>query len=386
MLPLLAAPLFAQPDPAIAGLLERYARGDYTAVSGALAEITDYRSALRQLDKIAVPWIRSAGPLELPRRRLIVAGFALEAASAGLNQWQEARNFIEWACVLLRAGGLPRPSERAWHLAALALAQGAHDPDLLANDSTQSIRTPRGFDHLRHSAFRFPDDDRLRLARAATAEVRTLGSDPKHPRVSSYEDGQQALLRPSAVGEPTPIEVFDRATARQMLLVSSRRYQPVLYAARRSLGLWDLIDQWKDLAQRESIGSEAAIHLANTYLRLGRQDLALEALDTMPPAGGDASLIYLAQYLTGRAAELTANRERAEIAYRAALVAVPRAQSASIALASLLFLSDSRDEAFELISDLFSMPPVADPWKEYQAGDFRVWPQRIAELREAYRQ
>jgi tetratricopeptide (TPR) repeat protein len=382
---LAAEPLSAQPDRRMSELLERYAGGDYAGAAEALTEITDYRSALRQLDKIAVPWIRSAGPEEMPRRRLIVAGFAIETASAGLHQWQEARTFIEWACVLLRAGGLPRPVERAWHLAAVALAQGAHDPDLLAHDFTQAKRGPREMDHLRHSAFRFPDDDRLRLARATVDEVRTLGSDPKHPRVSSFEQGQQALLRPFTAGEPTPVEVFDRATAKQMLSVSSRTHQPVLYAARRSTWLWDLTEQWKDLVPRPSVGSEAAIHLANTYLRLGRQDLALEALDHTPQPSGDAALIYLAQYLRGRAAEANGNLQMAEDAYRAALAAVPRAQSAAIALASLLFLSDSRDEAIEIVGDLFSTSPVVDPWKDYQAGDFRFWPQRVAELREAYR-
>ena len=108
-----------------------------------------------------------------------------------------------------------------------------------------------------------------------------------------------------------------------MLLVPTPTHQLVLYAARRSIWLWDLADQWKLLAERESLRTEATIHLANTYLRLGQPDLALESLDNLPLVPGDASLIYLAHYLTGRAAELTGDRQKAERAYRAALVAVP---------------------------------------------------------------
>ena len=385
ILSLLGKPLSAQSDAHIGDLLERYGRGDSAGVATALQSIADFRAALRQLDKVAVPWIRSEGPQAMPRRRLVAAGFALEVAYAGMTEWREARDFVEWGCVLLRAGGLPRPAERTWHLAAVALVQGAHDPDFLTS-AWPSRSGPKAQEHLRHSAFRFPDEDRLRLARAATDEFRTLGSDPKHPQMSSYEQGREALLRsPDPV---TPSEVFDRFTAQQLLSISiAPRLAQRLLTARRSVWLWDLADQWKTLTGRGPIRTEAAIHLANTYLRLARPDLALTVLEAVPPALHDSSLTYLAQYLTGRAAEVKGDRQAAENAYRAALVAAPGAQSATIALATLLFLSDSRDEALELMNGQFSKPElVADPWRDYQAGDFRLWPQRLAELRESYQQ
>lgn len=387
ILPVLGQPLCAQPDANIAGLLDRYGRGDLAGVTTALESIADLRTALRQLDKIAVGWIRSEGPQAVPRRRLAVAGFALEAAHAGMNQWQEARNFVEWGCVLLRGGGLPTPPERAWHLAAVALAQGAHDPDLLTNPPGSRSGATKGFDHLRHSAFRFPDEDRFYLVRAATDEFRTLGSDPKHPRTATFEEGRQALLK---VSDPREGDVFERATAQQLLSLSldpRLTHRSVLFAARRSMWLWGLADEWKALLSRESIRTEAAIHLANTYLRLARPDLALVVLEHAPPAPGDRSLTYLTQYLAGRMADMKGDRQTAEKAYRAALAAVHGAQSATMALATLLFLSDSPDEAFELMNGLYSTAaPVGDPWREYQAGDFRLWPQRIAELRGNYRQ
>src|SRR5689334_5988779 len=90
-----AAAPSAQSEAAIGDLLKQYADGDYAAVTQALASVTDFKSVVRQLDKVALPWIRSAKPDDVFRRRLIVAGFALEAAHAGLGQWDDARYLIE---------------------------------------------------------------------------------------------------------------------------------------------------------------------------------------------------------------------------------------------------------------------------------------------------
>ena len=386
--PCLGDHLSAQSDGTIGDLLDRYGRGDVAAVTSALESIQDFKSALKQLDKAALPWIRAEGPQAVPRRRLVAAGFALELAHAGLDHWEEARNIVEWGCVLLRAGGLPTPPERAWHLAALALAQGARDADFLTNPAQFRSGAPKALDHLRHSIFRFPDDARFLLARTVTDEFRTLGSDPKHPEIATEEGGYAALSRrPYAdAGEPTPVEVFDRTTAQQMMSVAGRTHRRVPFSARRSLWLWDLADQWKALAEQDAIRVEANVRLANTYLRLARPELALAALQEGPALRPDPFTRYLECFLAGRAHGTLGDRPAAEKDYRSATAVVPGAQSATVALAALLFTSDSRDEAFEIMETAFSMAvPVRDPWREYQAGDFRLWPQRLAGLRESYR-
>jgi hypothetical protein len=72
----------------------------------------------------------------------------------------------------------------------------------------------------------------------------------------------------------------------------------------------------------------------------------------------------------------------AERAYRGALAAVPGSQAASVALAALLFRSDRRSEASELITSMLARhPPVADPWRSYAHADDRFWSLLITRLR-----
>jgi hypothetical protein len=91
---------------------------------------------------------------------------------------------------------------------------------------------------------------------------------------------------------------------------------------------------------------------------------------------------YLANYFAGQALGQLGERERAEAAYRRALDAVPRAQSASFALSALLGLRGARAEAASLISQAIATPIVPDPWRAYGRGDDRFWPLRIAALRD----
>jgi predicted Zn-dependent protease len=93
-------------------------------------------------------------------------------------------------------------------------------------------------------------------------------------------------------------------------------------------------------------------------------------------------VLYLARYFTGLV-QLRRNRPAdAEIAFRRALEAVPRAQAATISLASLLFGSGRRDEASALAGEMLSADPSpADPWRAYADADDRFWPELIARLR-----
>jgi predicted Zn-dependent protease len=68
--------------------------------------------------------------------------------------------------------------------------------------------------------------------------------------------------------------------------------------------------------------------------------------------------------------------------YRAAVAAWPRAQSATLSLASLLFQGGRRAEAQELAASMLeASPQPIDPWKEYVHADNRFWPLLIGKLR-----
>ena len=123
------------------------------------AAARDLRSILDALKRDGVKWIGEDGPEFVSRRRLIAATFALEAAHAGLmSQWEHSKAFIEWACDLLRRSGTPAQAERLWHLAAIAVIEGAMDQDALRA-------------HIDHATVRVPDEPRWLLARAFVVEI-----------------------------------------------------------------------------------------------------------------------------------------------------------------------------------------------------------------------
>ena len=107
-------------------------------------------------------------------------------------------------------------------------------------------------------------------------------------------------------------------------------------------------------------------------------------LDIGPRRVEDAGsvVIYLARYFKGQALERKKRPAEAEKAYRGALRAVPAAQSASMALAALLFKNGQRTEASRLMDMMFAASPrPADPWRGYADADDRFWPLLIGQLR-----
>ena len=74
-------------------------------------------------------------------------------------------------------------------------------------------------------------------------------------------------------------------------------------------------------------------------------------------------------FLAGRVYQLQARKSEAEAAYRRALEVIPGTQSASTALAALLFTSGKRGEAAALIHQTLASPADnSDPWVDFQQG------------------
>ena len=86
--------------------------------------------------------------------------------------------------------------------------------------------------------------------------------------------------------------------------------------------------------------------------------------------------------------QLAANSDRGQTdeaakAYRAALAAWPGAQSAQVALMAVLLNRGDRQEAARLAEAAETAPPNQfDPWWTYWLGDYRVYPEILAKLRE----
>ena len=138
------------------------------------------------------------------------------------------------------------------------------------------------------------------------------------------------------------------------------------------------------LTKDDVVGGEAMVRLGELRLRTGAVDDALKLFDRAESATRDPYVIYLARFLKGQALERQKHPADAVWAYRGALAAVPRAQSASMALAAQLFLTDERAEAAAVLNANLSdgRQPV-DPWRALADGDDRFWPELIARLRSA---
>jgi hypothetical protein len=340
----------------VTDLLDRYAAGDFDRVVSELEGLDTYQPVLTYLREHGRGWIDQKGAEAAGRRELAAATFALEAARAGqwhewkiirkqprmcagsecytppdVLRWQPPALILEWGCQLLRQHDPPKPIERWWQLAAVAVAQRSEDPQFLIGDVNVG-RGPEGGEigntqdeikHLEHAMKRFPKESRVQLAYGiaqdrdfpldAAVVYRTLESDP--------DVGGEAMMRLGA-------------------MLSRRR-------------------------------SNAA----------GMRD-ALQALEKVHARTRDPYVVYLAHYFAGRIHVGDGRIEDAEEAFRRAAAAVPQAQSAQIALAALVFRDGRRTAAQEVVRNMLDAGSAArDPWRTYVHADDRFWPRLIGRLR-----
>jgi hypothetical protein len=366
------------PRPAsVTEFLDRYAAGQFEAVVEALAGDLNFSDLLVQLRRDGPKWIDAAGAESRERRELVAVTFALEAARAdewhewkwiwkppemtvpgapgakgapgvqggpplgggpgyqppNVLYWRPAPLFIEWACERLRRDKTPRPIERWWQLAALAVAQRSEDVHFLVGDPNIG----RGFDmigeignlqdeikHLDHVYDRFPHEPRFLLAQG-------IARERQWP-----EEGFKAFAT---------------------------------------------------LAEDPDVGGEAVMRLGALLMRPSRVDRnrldhALEAFARVEDLTRDPYVIYLARFFTGQLMERERRLGDAMEMYRSAVAAWPHAQAATMSLASLMFDVGRRVEAQTLAGDMLAArPPATDPWRAFAHADDRFWPQLVGGLR-----
>lgn len=357
----------------IVNFLDRYAEGQFEAVVDELAGDLDFEELVKQLKRDGPGWIDAAGAELRQRRELVAVTFALEAARAdqwrewkliwkppplttgGLRlpsplgdpaggapagmgggdakyqpfpilQWRPAAQFVEWACERLRRDKTPRPIERWWQMAALAVAQRSEDVHFLVGDPNIGRGDGAGeignkqdeIKHLDHVTERFPNEPRFMLG--------------------------QGIARPH----------------------------------------WpeDAVKAFNAVIGDEDVGGEAAMRLGALELRLGKRDDALAHFEQAEELTRDPYVIYLARFFTGQIRERQRRLDDATEAYRGAVAAWPHAQGATMALASLLFDAGRRVEAQTLAGGMLAAkPPARDPWREFVHADNRFWPQLVGRLR-----
>lgn len=320
----LALPPQRAQNPWVTEWLTDYAKGRKTDVAERLTTVDSLKTLHGDLERLAPEWLatRAFAP-ELMRRT--VAAFALEAAYAKLDRSADAAELIEWGCRQIRRHAPPDAFDEQWHRTAFALLSGAIDPDALEA-------------HVTHVKFQFPAEPRLAFERAVAAEQRT----------APFFTGSKSTDR----------DLFNQRTE------AAKRYRDAAKSG--------------DAPTRR----EALVRLSHVQLALGDAKAAIDALDDAASATrSDPDIAYLAALFRGQALEQLGRTEPAIQAYRNALAVVPRAQSASTALAALLFRHGQRDDADREIAAMLQRGGSADPWWAYWPADFRRAPELIAALR-----
>lgn len=311
-------------------LLDQYEHGNPSA-SSAFAGVIHVESVKDDLHAQGERWIEEAGPKEIARRRLVAATFALETARAGLDyEWANSVELIDWGWSQLSKQRPPLPAERVWHLAAIALFEGAYDEEQLE---------PR----LRRIKNRFPKEPRILLADAWSLEA--LGNRP---------------------GFPPP-----------------RRGKPG--------GVGDTGGNIKDAYMKALASPDAAV-AEEADLRLGYYDLIADrsesALARLAHAESttDPDVLYLVHLFRGWTLTRMDRETESTAEYQKAVDAMPAANTGSLWLARRLLLEGKRNEA-DAVTDrsLVGTRNIDDPWRLYGCGDFRRFPALIKQLREAIR-
>lgn len=337
------------------GLVGRYLNGDRTAVLAEIGAAADVTRLARDLRQHADDWAdrdRRWGA----KPRLAVATFLLEVAAVRLeHDWRRVRDLVELGCTLTRSVAPDDPALLTWHLAALALAEGAADTRLLLSDS-QIQGIEEQFGHLAHSRHRFPWEARFRLAEVV---VREMGiSDTAPPRDQPWRTDEE--WRSVRVGGA--MELALRRERRQAL----ERFEPLLTLA--------------------GVADEARLRTAHLLYQLHQDAAALEQLRLARANTSDPFVIYISHLLTSMIDARGAEPASSEASLRRALETVPRAQSATQLLAARLFLAGRADEAYTLGEQLAAdRTPPPDPWRLFGYGDYRRFPDLIAQLRIAVR-
>jgi hypothetical protein len=351
----------------IASLLDRYAAGQHDDTVKRVTGLSQpqARAVRSALVSTGHRWIHDK-PDDLSFRILTAASFALEfeIARAEKGDWLSfntpeqctGRCGIEWACTILQARGPADAAERTWHHATFALLGGVRDWSFLLSPLSPPTPRTRFTGHVLHVQHRLPDDPRVRLTRGIAIASRHIVADEMDiPRASARTSTAMPARRPVMAG---PI------------------------AARLSTSLEYAVQQFTPLVDDPVVGAEARMRLGYLYWRGGHDEQAYVAERLAAQATTDVALRYNSSFIAATAAQSAGDLTAAEEMYRQALETRPHSQSATIALAGLLFLRGDAAAGYEAIErSRAERPNDDDPWRMFLYGDYLRLPAHVVQLR-----
>jgi hypothetical protein len=306
-------------------------------------------------------WI-DADPAHRSQRILAAAALALETEHirAERGDWRVLTGtfpcggscVLDWAQLQLVQRGPPDRAERAWYLAAAALAGGVRDWRYLQRP-VNPARAAQVLPGLMDRALaRFPDDPALRLERGLAAAG----------RLNVIVDGGRR-----AAGMPLPPALVQSGFSVASLGLDPDAAVVVLAA----------------LVEDAVVGPEARLRLGYLHWTLARDEAARDEL-TKAAERGDADVRYLANFLLGWMAMKAADSAGAIPRLEAALAARPGSQSAALTLAALELQRGDAGKAHEIArASLDRRSSDLDPWRLFLYGHHPRWPALVAELRRA---
>jgi tetratricopeptide (TPR) repeat protein len=374
-------PKIQVPTRSIYEYFDKYAGGDVTAVREFAR--TANEKQVKTIEDQGARWI-NANPTAHQRRRLAAAAFVLEVAREwqGTQNWFLGRRLISWAChEFSSTKAPPERGEQLWYLASVALVGGAEDWWFLIGRSTFADAKKTGKaaiddelfrGHLAHALARFPNDPRFALASAVSIEslsweVGGLGRDPNQRGIIAGQIAPEALGR-------TVLD-WDESSAAAKAAKRGVTAGPGVPEVQR------VAMRYASLASQPPVAAEANIRAGLVSYRIANNEQALGHLLQVPRLTEDPFLVHLSRLIEGVVRERQGRDDDAVAAYRAALQAVPRAQTASTMLAARLIKMGRLTEAAQVAEEFFSGPTVVDPWRLYRLGDFRSWPSLMEQLR-----
>jgi len=305
-------PVNTAQNPIAVSALRSYAEGRHDEAANGIRTLLPLPNLVREIERTISRSTNEAGVPAAAFRHAAVALTLETAAGVALAQPREATDAVEWACEIVRKTEPDDAFARRWQLAALAVFSAALLPDVLE-------------DHLDHASAFYDDEPRARLAAAIAAEQRTA----------------PAL----AAGRPDRRGDIERAMERLRALV-----------------------------EMPAIRHEALARLGRLQTTAGDLEDARSTLTSAGDGARDPDVRYIASLFLGMVEARLGRAAEARAQYEQALAARRGAQSATIALATLLATSGERQAAGELIEPLVaSSAPAGDPWWSYWMGDFRLW-------------
>lgn len=357
--PLCGGPAIAAPERPLdlRSMLDLYLRGDYDGAVEKASSSPDLGPLQLRFVQDAPAWI-AADPAHADVRRAAVASLLVEFAAARYeSDGYRFLDLIEWMCVQLRRAGPPTDFERAWHAATHALAGRSRSRVYLLGEFARlphqkpSAAPPSDPQHpparhLLHALERFPDDPHFQLSRIVAW---TWGRDDepiRNVRARSNDDQR----RPA-----------------------------------RSAPQLEAIVALDPLTKLPDVAAEAWVRIGLIHLTVRDYASALRAFETAQPLATETQMKYLAHFNAGRALEGLSRNDAAIVEYRRALEIVPDAESATIALTSLQFARDDRDEAIQQIDRVFNKRPgPTDPGRLIGYGSFLRFDNLKRDLRTSF--